>query len=378
MNILFISHEATRSGAPLALLYLLKVLKSKTPDITFTVLLLNGGPLTSDFQHLCPVITLPGRPWKIQHLFKQDTMRDRLAIRLLLFHLKRQHFELIYANTMDTLATAISLKRHLSIPLLLHTHEAFINQCSLNTPRSWIRACDRFIAVSPMAQQCLTDLGADASKINTVFPTSAFTERLLAEKDAPQAIYKSISKTVIGFVGSFLNRKGADLLPIVMKRLHDIHPNFDFEIQSVGNFRDIERKRVEYDIRRLGLADRLRFIAPLADPISVFTDMDMLLVLSREESFSLVVAEFGLLGKPVILFDGSCGVQYFLKNEQNAIIVPYLDIDGIVEAIYRLSQDRERCRQLGENLRNVMRNHYLQTDTNEEIIKILSSLDSSD
>ena len=377
MNILFISHEASYSGAPLALLNLLKELKRRASTITFTVLQLKGGPLTSDFKHLCPVITLPDHPWKIRHLFKQDTLRDRLAIRLLLFHLKRQHFELIYANTMETLATAICLKRHLTIPLLLHSHEAFINQCSLNTPKSWIRACDRFIAVSPLAQHCLTALGADASKINTVFPTSAFTERLMAEKNPPQAIKKSISKTVIGYVGPFLNRKGADLLPIVMKRLHDVHPNFNFEIQSVGNFRDIERKRVEYDIRRLGMADRLRFIEPLADPISAYTDMDLLLVLSREESFSLVVVEFGLLGKPVIIFDGSCGVQHFLKNEQDAIIVPYLDIDGIAEAIYMLSQDREKCRQLGENLRKVMRNHYLQTDTNEEIIKILSSFNSS-
>ena len=67
MNILFLSHEATRSGATLALLYLLKEIKRRHLDMNFTVLQLEGGPLTKEFKRLCPVITLPEFPWNVEH-----------------------------------------------------------------------------------------------------------------------------------------------------------------------------------------------------------------------------------------------------------------------------------------------------------------------
>ena len=48
-RILFISHEATRTGAPFVLLYLMQWLKQNT-NYEADVLLLKGGPLAADFK----------------------------------------------------------------------------------------------------------------------------------------------------------------------------------------------------------------------------------------------------------------------------------------------------------------------------------------
>ena len=111
------------------------------------------------------------------------------------------------------------------------------------------------------------------------------------------------------------------------------------------------------------VAPILHFIGPV---LSVVT-----LMLSREESFSLVVLELGLLGRPSVLFEGSCGIQHFIQNNVNSILVPYLDTDAVVDALYRLYTDRDMCFRLGQQLKDVLTDYYTTVNTNDEIIRLL-------
>ena len=52
MRILFISHETTRTGAPLVLLYFLRWLHLHKPDVEVSVLSLKEGDLNQDFVDL--------------------------------------------------------------------------------------------------------------------------------------------------------------------------------------------------------------------------------------------------------------------------------------------------------------------------------------
>jgi hypothetical protein len=57
-RILFIGHDATRSGAPFVLLHLLRWLRKNAPDLEFELLLLSGGELEREFRQLCTVHAL--------------------------------------------------------------------------------------------------------------------------------------------------------------------------------------------------------------------------------------------------------------------------------------------------------------------------------
>ena len=129
--------------------------------------------------------------------------------------------------------------------------------------------------------------------------------------------------------------------------------------------------KVAYDLGRIGMSDRLHDLGSSPDPLPLYKDLDFILLLSREDPFPLAAVENGLLGKPCILFDGSCGTQRFIENGENGIVVPYLDIDGMAEAIYWLCSDREKCRLMGKRFQETLTSHYQQWRTNDEIIKLL-------
>ena len=57
-KILFISHDASRSGAPLTLLALIKAIKANHPEIEAHLLLLDKGVLYDDFCRYTSVIQL--------------------------------------------------------------------------------------------------------------------------------------------------------------------------------------------------------------------------------------------------------------------------------------------------------------------------------
>ena len=373
MNILFISHEASRTGAPLALLYLLREIKSRTKDISFTVLKLEGGPLTNDFRKLCQVIIPNEAPWKVEHLFKRDTIRERLSIRFLFRSLKKRHFDLLYANTVISLPTAVALKKQLSIPLLLHAHEAITLMRRRGVQANLIKECDYFISASGIVYDSLISFGAPSNRIHTIYPFSEFAERIISANKLSSYTKDIIlkDKMLIGFIGSLIERKGADFLPMIIRRLHDLYPDCNYEIQCIGTYMEGVSKKVKYDLGRIGMKDKLHDMGSVNDPLSLYMNLDFLLVLSREDPFPLAVVENGLLGKPCILFDGSCGTQRFIKDGENGIIVPYLDIDGMANAIHQLCEDREKRLDMGRKFKETLTNHYRQFRTNDEIIKLL-------
>jgi len=54
-NIVFISHEASRTGAPILLLRLAKKLIQNEKDVSLSFLLINGGDMVGEFSAVAPV-----------------------------------------------------------------------------------------------------------------------------------------------------------------------------------------------------------------------------------------------------------------------------------------------------------------------------------
>jgi hypothetical protein len=56
-RLLFVGHDASRTGAPILLLHLLGWLKANS-DVSFRILLGDGGPLEGDYRALAPTWVL--------------------------------------------------------------------------------------------------------------------------------------------------------------------------------------------------------------------------------------------------------------------------------------------------------------------------------
>ena len=70
-HILFVSHDATRSGAPIELLHFLRWFK-RNSDRPFSVLLGRGGELVADFEKLADTWSIDRSCWR------RDALRTRL------------------------------------------------------------------------------------------------------------------------------------------------------------------------------------------------------------------------------------------------------------------------------------------------------------
>src|SRR4051812_18783147 len=64
LKILFVSHSAGRTGAPMVLLHLAHWLRQNT-DARFGFIFRGGGNLLSDFRGLAPTVVLPARGFPV-------------------------------------------------------------------------------------------------------------------------------------------------------------------------------------------------------------------------------------------------------------------------------------------------------------------------
>ena len=78
-----------------------------------------------------------------------------------------------------------------------------------------------------------------------------------------------------------------------------------------------------------------------------FNDFDVFLMTSREDPFPLVCIEVGMLGIPIICFDGATGSQEII-NQGGGVVVPYLDTDAMAKQIQTYFLDRNLLKDHGE------------------------------
>ena len=112
-RILFISHEASRSGAPLILLRFIKWLKKDQPQIKIDVLSLRGGELINEFKEVTDhFYDLPKPPGFIDRLkTKVLTTGDLGSLdNKRLREIKAREYDLIYANSILSVRFASKLK----------------------------------------------------------------------------------------------------------------------------------------------------------------------------------------------------------------------------------------------------------------------------
>ena len=125
-SILFVSHDASRTGAPIALLTFLQWLRTHT-DYQFEILLGRGGALTAAFASLAPTTIADATASRyLAHLPAQNIPPVLLSSwntqRLRMLRRRLSEVDLVYSNTLQNGA----LFRALCLPgqrVLSHVHE---------------------------------------------------------------------------------------------------------------------------------------------------------------------------------------------------------------------------------------------------------------
>lgn len=372
-KILIISHDASRTGAPIGLLHFINWLKENN-KAQFSIFLRNGGPLLADFRKVGKVYEFCPEKYHASNLFSK--IAYRIYLKRLLRSLVADGYEMIYSNTMVN-GNVIRFLKPLQLKVVTHIREMESTIEHFGGARA-MREIDsmsnKFICVGHNVKEIIAaDYKIELEKIEVVHeyikPEIEFD---ISEKRVEIRNQLGISQEtfVVGACGGVDWRKGYDyFVKLAAFYFESLKPD-NVVFVWVGRLADKEKSQINFDLRRYGLLDKVIFTGVQSEPLEYFSTFDVFFLTSREEPGGLVSLEAGSLGLPVIVCENTGGVTEFVENDAG-IIIPYLSIRYGQEAISRLLGDRDLRLAMGLAARQKVATRHSKDIASSNIFRIL-------
>jgi glycosyltransferase involved in cell wall biosynthesis len=357
-GVLFVGHEATRSGAPIALLHFLRWYK-KNGGRPFSVLLCTGGEITGEFEAVAETWVAERSHWipggtraQILRGLGMSGWAGRAEKNQIAKFAARRAPALVYVNSIASGRTVDLLQP--TAPLVTHVHElAFSFQMIARLHRSELLPRTRqFVACANAVRDYLMrEHGIAPERIETVYESIPVADvkaartrmEVLGELAIPADAQIVIS------CGTASWRKGADLFVQLAQAVSRQRPNVYF--LWVGSaITSWDEPQFHHDVRLAGLNDKVRFIGTVANPADYLATADVFALTSREDPYPLVCLEAAALGKPIVCFADAGGIPEFVE-EDCGYTVPYLDVGAMAQRAIELLDSPERRCAMGEAAR---------------------------
>jgi L-malate glycosyltransferase len=165
------------------------------------------------------------------------------------------------------------------------------------------------------------------------------------ERDAARSLFRVRGSLVVGCIGQITPAKGQEDFIRAAGRI--INMRSDTEFLIVGEEKDpdgqftSELKRL---VETLRLGDRVRFLGRVLHMPELFAAVDIVVVPSWDEGFSLVTIEAMAARRPVIASNIG-GIAQIVKDNSTGLLFPPRDVRGLTEKLTWMLSDaplRER------------------------------------
>lgn len=341
-GVVFVGHDASRTGAPILGLTFLRWLVATHP-IDLRIALLAPGPLVADHHALAPtsVASAPG------------------ALRLAAARVGGERWagapppvpagsvpDLAIANSLAALPAAARLGAG---RLACWVHELDGVADRVLDPahrRELLPQVHHFVAAGGRVAAMLTDrwhIAAD--RVTTVDP--------FVGPDGPRpnriAISDAARPTILGS-GSLVARKGADAFVATLAALavsRDLPPAAWVGGDPSSPF----GQQVRTDIDDAHLVDRVEVVAEVADLGPWWPEPGVFLHTAREDPFPLVAIEAARRGLPVLTWDTGGAADLVRRAGLDHLVAPAGDLLGLVDRLASLLDHPERAAEAGARLR---------------------------
>ncbi|MDQ3800550.1 MAG: glycosyltransferase [Acidobacteriota bacterium] len=376
-RILFIGHEASRSGAPMILLHFLQWLRRNDSEFEADLLLLRGGDLEAEYRKAADVYVLPEavKPPFFRRGVNYLRRKFKLAPVLPALPPFTREYDAVLGNTVISLEYLKLFKeKGFRTISWLHELDYAVNLFSREKFVALSAYVDRFLVVSKAVEDMLKRLGIER-KTHLVYGFSKTdAPDATAGKDA-EAVKNELgipqNAFVVGASGTIEWRKGADIFLQLAQRLAARYEDFYFVwVGGKSPYSDAEYDRIKYDFERLELKEKVFFTGLRENPHRFYAAMDLFLLTSREDPFPLVCLEAASLGKPVICFDKAGGMAEFVGADAGAVI-PYGDIEAFSEKIIYFYRNRDELRRAGDAARSKINSEFAAEKLCAEINEVL-------
>ncbi|MCC4288863.1 HAD-IA family hydrolase [Vreelandella aquamarina] len=337
-SIIFVSHEASQTGAPAVLLSLMQWIKDNT-DINFSIVVGASGPWNYKFKEMAPTFFMDA--------YHHHEVDKELRI------FCGSHVKAVYVNTIASALYAERLE-FLQAEFITHVHE-MENVFQVFQPHADVlkRICAKYIAVSQGSIDAIQKR-FDLSQIELKFLKPFIDKKRLSAGVAN----KPTPKKVIFGCGAVEMRKGFDLFCITAAILK-AKGRDDFQFYWIGSDTNKDLKAFDV-IQQHGVADVVEFLGVKDYPRDYFEWGDVFLLPSREDPYPLVCMEAAECDMPVICFDDQAGGMHsFVENDAGAV-VPYLNTEAMADAVADLLDNEPKRKACGMAAhQKVIDRHYV-------------------
>jgi glycosyltransferase involved in cell wall biosynthesis len=376
-TILLISHEATRTGAPILSLSLIDCLSKK---YNVVVLLLSGGVLNSNFlQSSATSVILAdtrGNP------FLAEKILDEIAFKYIF------HFSLV--NSLEASLHVLKGLSNNFIPAINLVHEYSSCYCRSLDVLKYLCSWPGEIVFS--SQSTLSDavnIFPDilSKKIHVIPQGRSNIPRELNEallqKDDIEVLknlirpYKLKNETVIIGAGPVCIRKGPDLFIQVAAQVIKLCPDKNFRFVWIGKRLDEEidlsyTTFVKDQIVRSGLKDSVVLIDETPYLEVAYQEADLFLVSSRLDPLPNVAIDAMSWGIPVLCFDKCTGIAEILidENLEEECVANYLDVTHLASKIIKYSYSNELIARVGDVSMRIAHDYFQIENYSERLSNI--------
>ena len=153
-------------------------------------------------------------------------------------------------------------------------------------------------------------------------------------------------------VGRYNEAKGYEYLVEAWDIVYQKHPDWCIDIYGSGELHN----DVESWIKEKHLENTIIMHEPTNQIMDKYLESSICIVSSRYEGFSMAIVEAMASGVPCVSFDCPFGPRNIIKNEEDGILVEYLNSKALADNICRLIEDDNLRIKLGANARvNIQR-----------------------
>ena len=373
-SIILVSHEATRTGAPILALNIAETLRTKYNLIT---ILLRGGDLVESFERLSArTVVLENRDrnpiefkWTLRSIMEEHNVRFAIINSLASWD--------IIPSFAETLIPTVTL---------IHEFSAYMRPLGFIRP-SLGATSELVFSTGVAASSFCQDHQALLQRRVHILPQGycrpveeAPEERIESEREHLRAKMRpegSEDAFVVLGAGFVHIRKGVDLFlasAAAAKRLGSKRP-LRFVWIGQGYDPDEELGYSVYlaeQIARSGLEGHVVMLDEVVDLEAAYEMSDAFYMASRLDPLPNVTIDAAMRGLPVVCFKGATGIAEVLERDPDAAttVMPYLDAEAAARRLVEFANDSKLRRRVGKATRAIAKRAFDMDHYVREIDKI--------
>ena len=337
-KILFVTHEMSRTGAPLIILTLIKHF-AKSLDYDFITFADRFGDCEQEFRRHTHIVD-----------GSKHRMNDKdLGLADLIVELGQKSIALAICNTANTNHYSGVFKA-LGIPTMSLVHEMLYQY-----PEEYIKDLyafsDRIIFPARYVQkvaEAKVPLPPGRTLVlpqGLLNPDFADRKQETARRNVREELGLPLDALLVLGCGTVCMRKGVDLFVAVAQRVSAaLGPDVHFVWLGSDTSEASYSYWIKKDVQFSPIAELVHFVGLKDDPAPYYQAADLFVMTSREDPFPCVVHEAMACRVPIVAFADAGGAPEALENG-SGVVVPYADVGAMAtEATTLLERPDDRKR----------------------------------